>query len=244
LYPQVFLQKPKERCLGVDILSQLGVNNIHFPVETAELFLTLMEKETEATVLQSIAVGFSHIDLEGNESLQSRICDKLALLKHHHDMDVRQGVTMGLAGHNNPIAITTLIEMMEDSDEEVRNWATFAIGQQIDDDNDTIRTALKKRLNEENSEIRGEALVGLAQRHDKDCLSYVFHEFEQDEISCLLFDAINELKERPIALYDKLLQLKSIADGNSVGQNDEHVKFDDYWYQRLLETIEICKPSP
>ena len=64
------------------------------------------------------------------------------------------------------------------------------------------------------------------------------------ELARKLNTTINELKERPIALYDKLLQLKSIADGNSVGQNDEHVKFDDYWYQRLLETIEICKPSP
>jgi HEAT repeat protein len=88
-----------------------------------------------------------------------------ALIKarSHADSSVRQAVAVGLAGSVRPEAIATLIELMED---EVRNWATFALGTQSAEDSPQIREALRNRLTDTFSDVRDEATWGLALRKD------------------------------------------------------------------------------
>jgi HEAT repeat protein len=235
--------KPEERALGVNILSQLGVTDRLHPVQTAELLLTMLGKEAEAEVLQSIAVAFSHIDLAGNGSLMAKVCDGLSALKQHTDPDVRHGVALGLAGCTHPVAINTLIALMEDPDRDVRDWATFAMGTQTDEDSEAIRAALKRNLGDPDHEIRGEALVGLAKRGDRDILKYILDEFYADEVGVLLFDAIQEIKERPPQIYEKLLLLKETADRDPEAKINEPDGSPGYWYRRLTETIDLCRPK-
>ena len=64
------------------------------------------------------------------------------------------------------MAIYGLIGLSADQDQDVRDWATFGIGSMIETDIPEIREALVARLTETDSEIRGEALVGLARRGD------------------------------------------------------------------------------
>ena len=49
-------------------------------------------------------------------------------IKQHNDPRVRHAVASGLAGCEAGEAQKTLIELMEDPDDEVRNWAAFALG--------------------------------------------------------------------------------------------------------------------
>jgi HEAT repeat protein len=58
---------------------------------------------------------------------------------------------------------------MEDSDEDIRDWATFGLGSQYisnHPDSSEIRTAFRKRLDDTFSDARDEAVWALALRKD------------------------------------------------------------------------------
>jgi len=92
--------------------------------------------------------------------------DAILPFRGHPDTEVRYAVVHALSGHDDPRAICALIELSSDPDFAVRNWATFGLGSQTEADSSEIRDALLSRLGEEDAEIRGEALVGLANRGD------------------------------------------------------------------------------
>ena len=82
-------------------------------------------------------------------------------------------------------AIAALIELSSDPDYDVRNWATFGLGSQIDTDTPAIREALWARLEEPEDEVRGEAWVGLARRGDVRVAAALLRELELHEVDVL-----------------------------------------------------------
>lgn len=91
---------------------------------------------------------------------------------------MRFSVVHGLGGHNDPSAINGLIRLTQDEDPEVRNWTAFELGTISDANSPEIRNALVSMLNDECDEARGEALVGLAKRHDHRVLAPLIRELE------------------------------------------------------------------
>jgi hypothetical protein len=61
----------------------------------------------------------------------------------------------------------------------VRDWATFGLGSLTDVDTPELRDALLARMSEDDDEIRGEALIGLARRHHPDALVLVRDELNR-----------------------------------------------------------------
>src|SRR5581483_9093861 len=150
----------RERRVGADILGQLGTPNHTFPEETLSILLSMLEQEQEPKVLNSIAVALGHRH-------DPQAIEPLARLKNHQDEGVRFGVVFGLMGHEDALAIQTLMELSTDTDVDVRDWATFGLGSQIEADTPAIREVLAARLTDEDENVRGEAIVGLARRHDR-----------------------------------------------------------------------------
>ncbi len=163
----------KERTLGANILGQLGVPERAFPKQSVATLLQLLRHERDEEVLQAICVAFGH--LRKPEPIPA-----LSKLKNHSSVMVRHGVVMGLLSLTEPLAIATLIEMSIDSDELVRDWATFGLGTQIDEDNVEFREALYARLFDTDEATRGEALVGLARRSDQRILKTLIRELENN----------------------------------------------------------------
>lgn len=71
-----------------------------------------------------------------------------------------------MCGCTEDHAIQTLIELMGDLDDDVRDWATFELGTQCDADSPEIRDALRKRLEDPHVYARNEAIWGLVKRKD------------------------------------------------------------------------------
>jgi HEAT repeat protein len=95
--------------------------------------------------------------------------DALIQLRHNSDPEVRWAVAHGLGGTEHPDAIQALIELVEDTDDEVRNWSTFGLGQRYPynhPDSPEIRDAFRKRLNDPFRDVRDEAVWALALRKD------------------------------------------------------------------------------
>lgn len=60
------------------------------------------------------------------------------------------------------------MELTQDTDEDVRDWATFGLGVFGQLDSPEIREALVTRLSDTNADVRAEALAGLAARKEKE----------------------------------------------------------------------------
>jgi HEAT repeat protein len=108
-------------------------------------------------------VGLGHLRDE-------RAIPGLAGLASNPDEEVRRSVVHGLMGYDDDRAVEALIALSADPSEGVRDWATFALGVQIDRDTPELRDALAARLDDPNADARAEAIRGLARRRDERAL--------------------------------------------------------------------------
>lgn len=147
-----------DRETGADILAQLGWADRSFLDESVAVLIRLLDDANE-DVVAAAAVALGH------RGAPSAI-PSLIRLANHPKAAIRLGVVHGLTGHSHPDAIRVMIRLSSDSDRDVRNWATFGLGSQIKDDTPEIRAALRANVRDPDHEIRGEAIVGLAERND------------------------------------------------------------------------------
>lgn len=157
--------EPSHRQAAADIVSQLAAGPRRparegpYRDEALALLLSMVEHEQDPQVLGSITTGFGHI---GDE----RCLVPLARLHVHPDATVRFGVTYALVGREEPEALDLLITLSADPDSDVRDWATFGLGRQNEQDFPRLRDALAARLNDDDPDTLAEAVVGLSQRGD------------------------------------------------------------------------------
>jgi HEAT repeat protein len=71
---------------------------------------------------------------------------------------------------------------MGDSDDDVRDWAVFGLGNLGDADSEGIRDAIFARLNDSNEDVQEEAMVGLAKRKDQRVLPALIAALSQFEL--------------------------------------------------------------
>jgi HEAT repeat protein len=176
---------PKHRARALDVLAQLGAGvelsrRPHFS-ESVDIALAHIGDEHPA-VLYSAAWALAHLN-------DSRAVAALIEMRKHPDSDVRHAVAVGMANSERPEAISTLMELMEDDNDEVRNWSTFGLaiayvkdgsGRLGTLDSTEIRDALRKRLNDSFADARDEAIWGLAQRKDPTGLQLLFERLDSE----------------------------------------------------------------
>jgi HEAT repeat protein len=90
---------------------------------------------------------------------------------------------------NDPRSVDTLLALMQDVDEDVRDWATFGLGVLGDLDSQEIRDALWQRMSDPNRDVREESLVGLGKRKDRRALPALIVELNQPEICSRVIEA-------------------------------------------------------
>jgi hypothetical protein len=92
---------------------------------------------------------------------------------------------------NRPVRdlpLSTLLTWMRDADEEVRDWATFAVAIR-NDDSEEVRRALLERAHDHDFDARSEALVGLARRRDQRSLPLLIEALQEDVVGSLFVEA-------------------------------------------------------
>jgi len=208
-------QDPKDRAVGADVLAQLGWSDRTFQDETVTELIWLLADE-DANVVYCAAVGLGH---RGDV----RAVPHLVALADHADSQVRYGVAFGLLGHDDAAAIACLIRLTSDVDREVRSWAVFGLGSQTDADTSELREALFNALDDDDLEVRGEALVGLACRHDPRSRDALLAEWQEDVISALSLEAAQELRDP--ALLPTLTEIH--AQYGDEGDGDFKTKLKD-----------------
>jgi len=181
----------KSRDTAATILGQGWVGAKFAPGRSAEILLQMLAKEQSTSVLASIIFALGHLH-------DSRAVEPMIGLSTHPDARIRYAVVSSLCGHDDNGSIETMVARSSDQDRDVRNWATFGLGSQIDTDTPAIREALFARLTEKDDEIRGEAIVGLARRGDIRAATALLNELNTLEADVLrdwvlITEAANEI---------------------------------------------------
>jgi HEAT repeats len=156
--------EPLKRARGVDVLAQLGKTAAHqtntFPEESYSIVSNLLKHESNVRPLNSAISALGHLDNPAAVPL-------IAPFYSHENAEIRFSVAFALGCFpNDPLSVTTLLTLVKDSDEDVRDWATFGLGVLGDQDSSEIRDALVRALGDSNEDVREEALVALAKRND------------------------------------------------------------------------------
>jgi len=177
-----------ERRVGADVLAQIGPADSDgvrpFSEATVPALRELLTDSDKDVIVSAIyALAHHRYALVGD----------LRDLARHSLAPVRETVAFALSGHATPEAIALLVELTADVDDDVRDWATFAIGTQCDADSDDIRRALRDRLGDADEEVRSEAIVGLARRGDRVVIDRIVEALDGASPSQLIFDAADAL---------------------------------------------------
>ncbi len=144
------------------IAAQLGDEHVHHDV--AGLAIAAYAGEECADVLEGIAWALGGAG-------EARGVPALIALSGCADASLRIKVAAALpSAMSDPpeeAGVAALIRLTTDPDQEVRNWATFALGRQTAADSAAVRAALWARIDDPYGEARDEAVVGLAYRGER-----------------------------------------------------------------------------
>lgn len=196
----------RERHLGADILGQLGVPDRKFPTECTAKLRSMLQSIEQPDVLQSVLIASSHQN-------DAEAIPLVVSLSAHPVADVRHAVVLALSGHETLLAIECLIRLSKDPDPHVRDWATFALGTQIELDTSEIRDALGDRLDDPDDDTRSEALVGLAQRKDQRVVPALKRELRSNSVGTLAIEAAELIASKE--LHPHLVALREWWDVDS-----------------------------
>lgn len=215
----------RQRSLGLYVASQLRQRGAAFSpayaLEATQALLLAGLHDARDEVVRAAVSGLGHRP-------HPAALDDLVRLSSHRNSLFRFSVAVALGSYQEHAATEALLRLMRDPDSDVRDWATFGVGTMQTADSPEIRAALWVNLKDKDAEVRGEALVGLAERRDERVVEYLQMHLGPD---CRVYelDAARMLGDVRL-----LTSLQTIA-----GALDENEK-SGYWFESLSDAIAAC----
>lgn len=218
----------RRRSLGLYIASQLrqrkhdgDFGSIEYAMDETQSLLLAGLHDAHDEVVRAAVSGLGHRP-------HPAALGELLRLSTHRNALLRWDVAVALGRYPEPAAIEALLRLAGDADDLVRNWATFGLGSMQDADTPEIRELLWKNLQDRDPEVRGEALVGLAERGDPRATDYLAEHLNAD---CRVFELDAAEKLASPLLLDALRRTARDLKESEVGS---------YWLARLHAAIAAC----
>lgn len=183
------------RCLGADLLGQLGHTDAHssrspFGEKSTPLLINALS-DSDPQVLDSVIVALGHLANWG----MTWDASLLSELAGHPEEDVRHAVAFALGGvrcDDSEEAVRIMLELMSDRRAYVRDWATFGLGVQSSADGAAIREALLERLADGDLDTRAEAILALALRSEPRAIDAIVDALGDPDLEARALEAISE----------------------------------------------------
>ena len=211
-----------DRRLAAIILRRIGQPTDAFHAEAVALLLPLLS-DPDASVIAGAAYAFG----ERHDPLA---IPHLLPLILHPDEEVRSGTVSGLSCLDDARAIAGLIELSSDTNPDIRDWATFGLGSLTEVDTPALREALLARTVDEDADARGEALVGLARRHDPRVVEPLLRELTGEYHGTYAAEAVEAF---PSPIFHEALQ----SLGSSIAEHNP------WFLQTYEEVLAACRPG-
>lgn len=175
------------RRAGLNVLGVLALDHPYaFPKLLAAVPVAVTDRRVTVRRALAKALG-THAD--------ERVRPGLVQLMSDDDAYVRALVVAGLPltcvdDETGEREVAPLLQqMLNDEDDEVRDWATFALGVQMDIDTPEIRHGLARMLKDGRGDTAGEAAVALARRRDPRIFEVLLAELEDPKVGNLYVEA-------------------------------------------------------
>ncbi|MCY0970016.1 hypothetical protein [Chryseobacterium wangxinyae] len=218
----------KSKQIGIDILSQLGINRKNFIKQLFERIFEIFEIFENEKLIYTSLIALGH----NNQSLKTKHFKALQKFKNSKSSKIRYALTFSLLGIEKKPAIDMLIKLAHDKSFKVRDWATFGLGTQLKTDNEEIRKILYKNASSKDDQIKQEAIKGLSNRDDERVDELILSELHKENFGALFFDTLLNIKNGKqylqfiINIYEKY-------------NNDQNINSE--WLSDLNNCIEILK---
>jgi len=199
-----YSQDPIKRDISASVLSQIAYKSGAFKGEAIYLLSKLLNDKNSAVLISAIyAFGYRKC---------LRYAKKLASFVKLDSKEINEALAFSLGGYENEDAVDTLILLMKNRDFDIRNWATFSLAQITEMNNQKICDTLFANLNDE-KEIRGEAILGLARRKDKRVIEAITEDLQSEFYGSWIFEAICKMPNKKYLQYfDKFIENLDIED--------------------------------
>jgi hypothetical protein len=197
--PLLTSPRPEERALVADVLRHARAHEDDWPArvpEYATILLALAERETDPTVLSACVAAFVDLADPRGVALAARHV-------RHADPAVRLTIAgmLGAYAATEPLAVTTLLSLSTDDDDDTRDWATFGLAscfffERTVLDPHFLCAALFARVEDPHDACRGEAWVGLARARDPRVIPLIHDALAGRRTCWLALEAIEEWPRR------------------------------------------------
>ena len=221
----------RKRCLGHYVASQLlkrtpsGEQScIEYAVNETQALLLVGLHDHHEEVVRAAVSGFGHRP-------HPDALPQLVRLSAHSNSKLRWSVAIALGRYPDTTSISALMVLARDADNTVRDWATFALGSIHKIDSQEIRDLFWTNLHDQDTDVRGEALVGLAERGDSRVGGYLMEHLDGN---CRVYELEAAEKMADPRLAPTLLELASVAVDSTT---------DHYWRGRLSAAIAACSSA-
>jgi HEAT repeat protein len=137
-----------------------------------------------------------------------------------------------------PLDIDELINLSSDDDYQVRDWATFGLGQVVAEDTAQIRVALHARLDDSWEFVKDEAIRGLARRKDGTVLPILVREL-RTRVTSHLLEAARDLAAPSLCAALSEAR-KFTSEAQKAGRNSYNYYRVEGWEKLWLEATAAC----
>ncbi|MHB8509920.1 MAG: HEAT repeat domain-containing protein [Candidatus Dormibacteria bacterium] len=234
---------PLDRVLGIWALRTLisrrgrrGSRGNPYLRERQVIFRRLIAREQDPEVLAEAIHAAS-------ESTDTKALPLLIGHIHHPAAEVRRSVAAALPlcwptnrqgeAIPNENGFGAIEQLTNDPDDDVRDWALFALGTQLSLDGAAVTAMLRAHVTDVNPVARAEALMGLALRRDHTVVRHLIRELRGEEVGTLEIKAAAELADprlQPALRYlrrtwpeeRELIEAAIAACGGQIPRVDSH----------------------
>jgi HEAT repeat protein len=205
------LRDPDERArtLGADTLGRLVTVDQGQRVRVSRTLRWALATERVPAPVASIVAALGHVG-------DPATLDLVFPLVAHASAEVRLAVAFAVATLSlppiGPQSRTALIRLSGDTNSEVRDWATHALGTLSDTDGPDVREALLARADDDCHDARAEALFGLAVRRDPRAVPHLIRALQSPHVRGLEVDAAAEAADPRLLPALWALKVSGLAD--------------------------------
>lgn len=217
----------RHRVVGLYAASQLRVrmraDQQQIALAHCQTLMVSLLTDSHPEVLRAAISGLGH-----RPSLEALA--HLLRFEAHPDALVRWNLAVALGRYPQPESIEALCRLAADPDDLVRDWATFGLCSMQEVDSADVRDVLRRNLHDPDSDVSGEALVGLARFSDPAALNYLLHHLAEDSPVYHLEAAALLARSE---LGDRLRQLTNAFSASGAS---------GYWHDKLADALKACDP--
>jgi HEAT repeat protein len=220
----------RKRVLAVNIICQLGhpvKEGLPWQPLQLELAREVLGKALQDKQWLVVEAGLFGL---GHRVFPEYLSEMLNFAQDPHE-DVRYALAFSLGSYPLREAAQGLLELMLDTSSLVRDWATFGLGSQSEEDSQVIRDGLLAAAHDTEPEVRGEAMVGLARRGDERGKALVLKELGDGFHGSWAIDAAGHYADQQfLPVLERIRQNPEIADSA-------------YFSSVLADAIQACSES-